>query len=105
MKVKTALATVLAVTSCLADQQADYVARLKVNPTEDFSVYAYEERDTLASADALVYFQDHKNSIIDHNDMRDIGMAHALKHHMLGDDAYDYATTFTQTLMSLTKDK
>jgi hypothetical protein len=52
----TVLAAMLAVTSCLADQQADYMARVKENPTEDFSQLTDDQTTACAQADAMVYF-------------------------------------------------
>src|ERR1700722_9877432 len=84
----TVLAAMLAVTSCLADTQADLVARLKANPTENFS-QSPDQTDSdyfdtvmrLSNADALVYFQAHPLREKGKS-MMDIGRAHAFKHQL-----------------------
>jgi hypothetical protein len=108
MKVQTILVTVLAamlaVTSCLAATQADYLARVKANPTEDYSGLPSYELDKLADADALVYFQGHNDLRGGYSDLLDIGKVHSLKHQLLGGIAFTYALSFSLTLKALLKE-
>jgi hypothetical protein len=103
MKIKTTLVTVLAamlaVTSVFADQ-ASLVAELRAKPTENFSKKNYQEIKLLASADAMVYFQDHKDYTLE---TFRLGTAHAYKHNMIGDDAMRYAVSFVQTFGELVR--
>jgi hypothetical protein len=109
----TVLAAMLAVTSCFADQQADYIKQIRDNPTADFSQTVsqddsayYDVVTALASADAMVYFQDHKE--IKALDLYDaltkavhIGEAHAFKHHLIGKWADVYAGIFDSVIRTL----
>jgi hypothetical protein len=101
----TVLAAMLAVGSCWADQQADLIARLRANPTEDFSeCFNNSLWISLADADAMVYFQDHKDSLTmgKHNQGLDVGEAHAFKHHLIGNHAAGYANEFSTAIDALT---
>jgi hypothetical protein len=86
----------LAVT-CFADQQADLIARIRANPTEDFSQLSRDEQAALAQADAMVYFQEHK----DMESGLDIGLAHAFKHHLMSSSAQSYQLVFTFAIEAL----
>jgi hypothetical protein len=94
-RILTALA-MLAVTS-VADQQADLIARIRANPTEDFSRADSKTRNALADADGMAYFQDHK----DIKDAHSVGLAHAFKHHLIGDPADIYAGEFATAIEAL----
>jgi hypothetical protein len=117
MKMRTILLTVLAatlaITSAFADEQADWVKRLLEWPvTKDFSRSAWSDQDddqydklleNLAEADAIVYFQTHRHIIKD--DMLQIGDAHAIKHHLMGQTANSYSIAFLTTLDALLTDR
>jgi hypothetical protein len=87
--------------SCFADQQADLIARIRANPTEDFSQIDYHTLDALAEADAMVYFEAHKKMDQEIFAVLDIGQAHAFKHHLIGDPVTRYATIFASAIGAL----
>lgn len=95
-----------------SDQQADYIKQIRDGgPTADFTQGRHGEDDTpylknlvqLAQADAMVYFQDQKDSDKDSDfDASDrIGLAHAFRHHLIGDDADTYKVYFSAALDAL----
>jgi hypothetical protein len=100
----------LSATSVLAEDQATYIARLRANPAEDFSLLVKDkdlsERyillQTLAQADAMVYFEDHKKLVL--MDCTQVGGAHAFKHHLMGADVSAYKGEFWVALLSLAKE-
>jgi hypothetical protein len=98
-----AILPLLAIASCLADDQALYIARLRANPTEDFS-HQGDNILSLADADAMIYFQDHKAKLNLPEEM-EIGRAHAVMHR-LQHSGYDstYALRFAVTLDVLLTD-
>ena len=100
------LLSILIVATSLADQQADMIARVPANPTEDYSQAAgqtdsayYDLLMALAQADAIIYFQDHKN--VDWIKAGEVGEAHALKHHLIGSHADSYSAEFLSTFDAL----
>jgi hypothetical protein len=97
----TVLASMLAVTSVMADQ-AFLVAGLENNPTEDFSAIAEEDLPPLADADAMAYFQRHKGRAFDAVDAMYIGTAHALRHGLVGATVTRYSSYFALALQALT---
>jgi hypothetical protein len=97
----TVLATMLAVTSGLADQQADYIARIRANPTADFSAGSSDDLIALGEADAMVYFQDNKTISLSHEQAKDLGASHAFKHHLIGMSVDMYSMGFTDALRIL----
>jgi hypothetical protein len=104
------LVMMLLAVTCSADQQADFVARLRANPTENFSQPAHHIDDTyfylllaLGEADAIVYFQDRKD--IDENLTGYIGKAHAFKHHLIGNSVDYYGEFFSRALDAVLADR
>jgi hypothetical protein len=95
--------SVLAVTSCLADQQADLMAQLKASPVEDFSGKNANQLTALAQADAMVYFQANKDVTNDIWAESKIGLVHAFKHRLVGDSADTYKVQFSLALNALVK--
>jgi hypothetical protein len=93
------IATVSA--TCFADQQADLVARIRANPTEDFSQLDYNTLDALAQADAMVYFAAHKDMDREISAVLDIGQAHAFKHRLMSGPATRYAAIFASAIGAL----
>ena len=91
----------LAVTSAMADQ-ASVVARPKNNPTEDFSAIDDLDLSSLADADAMAYFQSHKDLTFDMASAIEVGTAHAFKHGLLGVPASAYKIDFATALKVLT---
>lgn len=98
----------LAVTSAFGDdKQAGWIKILRDGgPTADFSQLATESDDvysrdltSLAEADAIVYFQDHK--ALKQEDGLYIGLAHAFKHLLIGNGASYYGTSFRIALDAL----
>jgi hypothetical protein len=57
-----------------------------------------------AKIDAQEYFKTHKSLDLKHTDSN-IGLARALKHHLLGDDAHTYQTAFYTALDALLTDQ
>ena len=107
----TGLAAMLAVTSAMADgSQADWIKAVRASyPTADLSQDGLREKlndsdyesglEQFAEADAIVYFQDHKD--IEKNDRYTIGTAHAFKHHLIAYDANTYSLFFAEALEAL----
>ena len=101
----TVLVAMLAVTSALADQQADLVARLRANPTEDFSGQPDGMIVSFAEADAMVYFETHTTVKLNLAEGLGLGRAQALKHNLMDGPARIYSNRFAFTLEVLaTKD-
>jgi hypothetical protein len=105
----TLLAALLAVTRCLADQQADYIKQIRDGgPTEDFSQATTESENdyhervvSLAEADAMLYFQDQKD--LNKYDLSDVGEQRAFKHHLIGSTASTYSAYFVTAVVALMK--
>jgi hypothetical protein len=95
---RLATLSLLAGVSCLADDQALYIARLRAYPTEDFSGKSAFMKP-LADADAMIYFQDHKGATLNLSEEMEIGRSHAFQHH-LKHTGYDsiYSVRFASTL-------
>jgi hypothetical protein len=92
-----------ATTSCRADDQAAYIARLRANPTEDFSGKSRFIK-AFADADAMIYFQDHRDSKLNLSEEMEIGRTHASQHHLKQTAYYsDYSIRFATTLEVLAK--
>ena len=95
----------LAVTSVFADQQADLVARLRANPTEDYSGQPDGMIVSFAEADAMVYSETHKAVKLDLAQGLDLGRAQALKHNLMDGPARIYSNRFAFTLEVLATKK
>ena len=95
----------LAVTSVFADQQADLVARLRANPTEDYSGQPDGMIVSFAEADATVYSETHKAVKLDLAQGLDLGRAQALKHNLMDGPARIYSNRFAFTLEVLATKK
>jgi len=92
-----------------ADEQAAWIKTIRDGgPTADFSQttednYQYSMAlSALADADAMVYFQDHKDLQYESAHAMEVGKAHAFKHHLIGSSADSYAYSFMSTLETLT---
>jgi hypothetical protein len=102
----------LAITSCLADDDSAYYTNLAIEnirkyPTVDYSTpdYTKETLLFLAQADAMAYFEDHPDFRWDDLKANNVGTLHAFKHHLMASAAGYYSNEFCLALMALsTKD-
>jgi len=97
-------AGLFAVTTAQADTVLDIIKRnMRINPTSDLSAFT-DQLERYAQLDAEVYFENHKSQSDKQGSLM-MGEAHALKHHLLGDDARSYALAFSFALDALISDQ
>jgi hypothetical protein len=101
-----ALAVAISAMSANADNKQGDIKELAGNPDSDLTVFSgdHEALTEGAQIDAQEYFKTHKSLDLKHTDSN-IGLAHALKHHLLGDDAHTYQVAFYTALDALLTDQ
>jgi hypothetical protein len=76
-----------------------------VASNSDLSDLTDEELTEAAQIDAQSYYTSHSRITKDSVDTDAIGTAHAMHHHLLGDQAFTYEVSFFETLDALIADK
>jgi hypothetical protein len=76
-----------------------------VDSNSDLSDLTNEELTEEAQIDAQSYYTSHSRINKDNVDTDAIGIAHAMRHHLLGDQAFTYEVSFFETLDALIADK